>query len=108
MKEWAEGFYTGTAWRNCRASFIARRISIDGGLCQRCRQRLGYIVHHMVELTPENITDADIALNQANLEYLCHECHNAEHDVFQPADRKVLFDADGNVIAVEDREKNFS
>lgn len=108
MKEWAEGFYTGTAWRNCRASFIARRISIDGGLCQRCRQRLGYIVHHMVELTPENITDADIALNQANLEYLCHECHNAEHDVFQPADRKVLFDSDGNVIAVEDREKNFS
>lgn len=105
MKPWTENFYTHAAWRQCRESFIAERIGIDGGLCQRCRQRLGYIVHHRIELTPENIRNQDISLNHANLEYLCHECHNEEHEVFQPADRRVMFDEDGNVIAVEDRKR---
>ena len=108
MKEWAENFYTGSAWRKCRESFISKRVGIDGGLCQRCRQRLGYIVHHRIELTPENIGDPDIALCHENMEFLCLECHNEEHEVFQPAERKVLFDDNGNVIAVEDREKRFS
>ena len=107
MKDWAERFYKGSAWQKCRESFISGRIGIDGGMCQRCRQRLGYIVHHRIELTPENIGDAGIALNHGNLEYLCFECHNREHDVFQPAARKVLFDDDGNVIDVVDREKIF-
>ena len=105
MKDWAERFYKGTAWQKCRESFISERIGIDGGLCQRCRQRLGYIVHHRIELTPKNIGDPDVALCHRNLEYLCHECHNEEHNVFRPADRKVLFDDDGNVIAVEDRAR---
>lgn len=29
-----------------------------------------------VWLTPENITDPDIALNPANFLYVCHNCHN--------------------------------
>ena len=96
MKDFAKGFYDGAAWRACRASFISSRIAIDGGLCQRCRQRLGYIVHHTIELTPANIHDAGIALNHARLEYLCHECHNEEHGVFQS--ERCEFDDDGNLI----------
>lgn len=72
----AEAFYKSTKWRKCRAAFVASRVNIDGGLCQICRDAPGYIVHHKVWLTPENITDPDIALNPANFLYVCHNCHN--------------------------------
>lgn len=102
MKDWTERFYSHKAWLQCRDSFIAKRIGIDGGMCQRCRQRLGYIVHHKIVLTPENIKDPEISLNHENLEFLCHQCHNEEHDVFR-ASRRAVFDDDGNVIDVIDR-----
>lgn len=103
MKEFAEQFYKSAAWLACRESFIARRRQIDGGLCQRCRERLGFIVHHRIELTPANIGEPDVALNQQLLEYLCLECHNEEHGVFQPAERSVIFDENGDVVAAIDR-----
>lgn len=104
MKDFVENFYNRRAWHMCRASFISERIEIDGGMCQRCHDRPGYIVHHIVELTPENWQDPEIALNHANLEFLCLQCHNQEHDVFRPAPRKVFFDDDGNVVDVIDRD----
>lgn len=77
MAKWfAKQFYHSKRWLSCRASFIAQRRGIDGGMCQHCRARLGYIVDHIVELTAENITDAEVALNHENLQYLCVECHN--------------------------------
>lgn len=103
MKDFAESFYKGKAWLACRDSFISRRKQIDGGLCQRCHDELGLIVHHRIELTPENITDPDVALNQELLEYLCLTCHNKEHGVFRPAERSVLFDENGDVVAALDR-----
>lgn len=103
MQIWAEQFYKGRAWLACRESFINRRRQIDGGLCQRCRERLGYIVHHRIELTPANIDDPEVALNQQLLEYLCLECHNQEHGVFQPAERNVIFDENGDVVAAIER-----
>lgn len=103
MKDFAEGFYTGSSWLAVRASYIARRIRIDGGLCERCHNRPGYIVHHKIELNASNIGDPAISLNQDLLEYVCLECHNKEHGVFQPAPRKVIFDDAGNVIDVIDR-----
>ena len=78
-KEWAKAFYKSKAWRRCRASFIADRRRIDGGLCQCCHELPGYIVHHKVILTPENINDPEIALNHALLSYECKTCHD-EHD----------------------------
>ena len=103
MQDFAKGFYDGAAWRACRASFVSSRISIDGGLCQRCRKRLGYIVHHTTELTPENIHDPEIALNHARLEYLCLDCHNMEPGHFANRDgkrqtREFVFDADGDLV----------
>ena len=103
MQAWAEKFYKGGAWLACRDSFIKHRMQIDGGLCQRCRERLGYIVHHRIELTPTNINDPDVALNQQLLEYVCLKCHNREHGVFQPAERSVIFDENGDVVAAIDR-----
>lgn len=78
-KEFAKGFYNSKRWQQCRDSYIAKRKSIDGGLCETCRERLGYIVHHRIELTPENINDPDIALSHGNFKYDCHICHNKEN-----------------------------
>lgn len=75
-KEFAKPFYNSKQWKKCRASFIAYRQSIDGGLCQMCKDELGYIVDHKEELTPDNITNSDIALNHNNFQYLCLNCHN--------------------------------
>jgi 5-methylcytosine-specific restriction endonuclease McrA len=42
--------------------------------CAHCYGRATE-VHHIVELTPTNIHDANIALNPDNLISLCHDCH---------------------------------
>lgn len=97
MKDFAETFYKGDAWKKVRAQFINDRIGEDGGMCQRCKAALGRIAHHTIELTPGNIGDAGIALNPELLEFLCLDCHNKEHGHFR-AERKCFFDDDGNVI----------
>lgn len=78
-KEFAKAFYKSRAWQECRQAFIIA----SGGLCNRCAARglivPGYIVHHKIILTPDNINDPNVALNFDNLEYLCHACHDAEH-----------------------------
>ena len=57
MRDFAKGFYNTEPWLSVRKAFIASRIGIDGGLCQECRDELGYIVHHRIELTPQNINN---------------------------------------------------
>ena len=37
----------------------------------------GYIVHHLVTLTPENIGNPAVSLNHSLLAYVCKECHDA-------------------------------
>lgn len=78
MKEFAASFYKSKAWQACRASYIDQH-----PLCEDCLARGIYtpaeIVHHIVELTPENITDPTIALSHDNLRAVCRECHAAEH-----------------------------
>ncbi len=76
MKDFAEKFYHSKQWLKCRSSYISERIRIDGGLCELCGLQLGYIVHHKITLTHENIVDADVSLNHNNLQYVCHTCHN--------------------------------
>lgn len=75
-REFAKSFYNSTAWKKCRKSFIAYRQSVDGGMCQTCKEKLGYIVDHKEEITPENINNQEITLSHRNLQYLCLECHN--------------------------------
>ena len=98
MKDYAKQFYHSKAWLKCREAFISNRILIDGGMCQCCHERLGYIVHHKTELTPQNITDPEIALNWRNMQYVCHECHNEIHDAFTGR-ADIMFDSNGDVIA---------
>lgn len=80
-----ETFYTTWTWRKCRKAFAESK----GNLCERCLQR-GIIepgskdrpleVHHKTPLTAENVTDPKVALNWANLELLCKDCHDQERE----------------------------
>ena len=93
MKKWAERFYKGTNWQQLRDTIMKR----DGYLCQDCKAR-GKItpaeeVHHIIELTPNNINDASITLNPDNLVSLCRECHRQRHGA-----KRWKVDANGNVI----------
>lgn len=56
MQPWAARFYASGRWKKCRAGYIKFRRTIDGGLCEECRDKPGYIVHHKWALTPDNIT----------------------------------------------------
>ena len=96
-KEYAKHFYKSKAWKKCRASYIAERHTIDGGLCEICKDRLGYIVHHKKWITPENINNPDIILNHNNLQYVCLNCHNRIEDGNQP---EYYFGEDGQIYPI--------
>lgn len=96
MREFAKSFYLSKEWRRARAYVFNR----DGGLCVKCGA-LGEIVHHRKHLTPENISDPEIALDESNLELLCRECHTLAHAGEPATDGGLTFDEDGNVVRRE-------
>jgi len=77
-----QDFYKSKEWRNFRMALIAER----GNRCQRCGRiiprSIDIIGHHKIELTPENVHDATIALNPDNVDLVCFDCHNQEHGRF--------------------------
>ena len=79
MKDFAKTFYKSKAWQRVRESVMQR----DGRLCVDCMKQGLYRpaeeVHHITELTPENINDPEISLNMDNLVSLCKECHQKRH-----------------------------
>ena len=79
MQSFAHDFYKTSAWMKCAKAYKKEK----GGLCERCLATgiitPGAEVHHKVRLTPENLSDPEIALNWANLELLCKDCHIKEH-----------------------------
>ena len=94
-KEFAADFYNSPAWKSTRNEY--RRYK--GGLCELCWNegiiKAGEIVHHKTELTPDNITDPEIALSWNNLQLVCRECHAKIHDRRQ---RRYTLDELGRVI----------
>lgn len=81
-------FYSSKEWRTCRQAYITKA----RGLCERCLKKgiikPGDHVHHIVELNPENMNNPDIAFNFDNLELLCIDCHNEEHDSLRNYNRR--------------------
>lgn len=76
MKDFAKTVYKRKQWKHCRAAYIREREAIDGGMCEKCHERLGYIVHHEIPLTPENVNDPGIVYNHEHLKYVCKLCHD--------------------------------
>lgn len=94
MREFSRSFYHSTAWLNARETAMSR----DGRLCVDCLKKGLYNpaveVHHIQELTPENINDASIALGLDNLVSLCRDCHKARH---KPQEERYTVDEYGRV-----------
>jgi 5-methylcytosine-specific restriction protein A len=103
-KSWAIKFYNSKKWKKCRESYI----QTVGGLCERCflsgLYNPGEIVHHTIALSPQNIDNPHVTLNHENLEYLCQDCHNAEHIPNiknSPATREgTIFNSQGELIKI--------
>ena len=83
-------FYKSDAWK------LAREIKITqvNGRCERCGG-LGQEVHHIVRLNVNNVSDAGVSVNQDNLELLCKDCHNKEHNRFNKVKK---FDENGQLM----------
>ncbi|GHU77164.1 hypothetical protein AGMMS49992_24270 [Clostridia bacterium] len=62
--------YKTKRWQGCRAAYYATQ----HGICERCGEP-GEIVHHIEELTPDNISNASIVYGFDNLQLLCWSCH---------------------------------
>ena len=89
-------FYGTSKWKKCRAKYKSLH-----PVCERC-EAAGIIkrterIHHKVYLTPQNFRDPDISLNFDNLEALCFDCHQAEHNKKKDCREELFFDADGNI-----------
>lgn len=80
-KEFARQFYNSYAWQQCRNSYLK---SVHY-LCEDCLTQGRYtpaeIVHHIKELTPDNITDPNVSTSFTNLKAVCRECHAQEHGI---------------------------
>jgi hypothetical protein len=72
-------FYASDKWRNLRLQLIAER----GLICEYCHERVVHAneltLHHIIELTPQNVKDATISLNPNNLLLVHNKCHNRIH-----------------------------
>lgn len=106
-QEWAKSFYRSKKWAKCRNAYIGYRTMVDGGLCEECRDKPGYIVHHKVILTQDNISDPEVALNSWNLEYVCKDCHDKfeGHGFNRTGKLLCRFDADGQPISLREVDR---
>lgn len=104
MKEYAKTFYKSVKWIKCRNAYIKTRISIDGGICEECKEAAGYIVHHKETLNPDNILNPDITLNPNKLQYVCKNCHDRfeGHGVIKRIKPLCTFDEDGQPISLRE------
>ena len=76
MKPFAKSFYNSKKWKDARKAYVDNRIRIDGGMCEKCKNKPGVELHHIEHLTPVNINDPDITINPENLMLLCKDCYS--------------------------------
>lgn len=94
MKPYAESFYKSIAWQNCRNAYMKK----VGGLCEDCLKENKITpaeeVHHLVPISPSNISDPNITLAWTNLVALCREHHRRRHG---EKERRYTIDEQGRV-----------
>lgn len=95
MRDFAEHFYKSKAWQKNRDAY-AKSVS---GLCEDCLEAgevvPGEIVHHLVELTPENISDPTVTMAWSNLRLVCRNHHADYHPKRVP--RRYYADSSGRI-----------
>ena len=96
-KDYSKKFYNSSAWKKLSEYIrVSRHYT-----CEECGE-YGTQVHHIIEITPENINDASITLNENNLQLLCEECHNKKRKKEADVNDGLRFDANGDLIPVDD------
>lgn len=77
-----KSFLASEAWQKFRLLIISQR-SLR---CEHCGNIVARVrdltLHHIIELTPENVHDVMISLNPDNVLVVHHECHNQIHKRF--------------------------
>lgn len=88
-------FYNGDDWANCKAQVTQERLKDDGLFCEHCgglilksfnpkenNNKGAVVFHHKIHLSNQNVNDASIAINPANIAVLHWQCHNEIHNRF--------------------------
>ena len=88
-------FYRSPEWRKLLTVLKMERVGEDGQVvCEYCGKPItkayDIIGHHKVELTEENVNDANVALNPENIAFVHHRCHNYIHDKLGYSKREVF------------------
>lgn len=77
-----KSFYASEKWQKFRKLIISER----GLKCEHCGEMVtkpgDLTIHHIEELTPENVYDYSVSLNPENMMVVHHECHNEIHGRF--------------------------
>lgn len=82
-----QSFYKSKEWERFREQVILTRVDKNGqNICARCGRpilrRYDLIVHHIEELTDENVNDFEVSLSPENVELIHFKCHNEIHERF--------------------------
>lgn len=95
-KEYSKKFYNSNAWKKLSEYIRVTRHYT----CEECGG-YGSQVHHIIEITPDNINDASITLNESNLQLLCEECHNKKRKRDADVNDGLKFNEDGDLISIK-------
>ncbi len=87
-------FYRSKEFTQLRLNIIHQRTAHDGYLyCEHCNKIIlrayDCIAHHVIHLTEQNYTDANISLNPDLIQLVHHRCHNKIHNKLGYSDREV-------------------
>lgn len=87
-------FYKSKEWQNFRTAYIGERLIFDGGSrCDYCGAWIDnpddIALHHIVELNPDNVADANIALNPDKIKQVHKTCHNSIHKHAKDKEKRV-------------------
>lgn len=84
-------FYASDVWRNFRLMII----NLRGLRCEHCGEWVAVAseltIHHIIELTPDNVHDATVALNPDNVMVVHHACHNKIHKRNQTKTKQAVY-----------------
>lgn len=89
-----QAFYKSRTWEKFVQGLRSERATAEGFvICEHCGKPIvkayDCIGHHVEELTEENVDDALVALNPANVQLVHFRCHNEIHKRFGYAERLV-------------------
>lgn len=88
-------FYRSSEWEKFRKLVIDQRTHEDGFVYDEVTHKpivkaYDMILHHIEELTEENVFNFDISLNPSNIMIVSHKTHNYLHDKLGRSKREVF------------------